>query len=196
MIEKNNMKLSLTYVSLVIFSQSVIPVTGNSIACYAVGIIATWAAPQLKSLIFEQVKDDIRIDTPLGGEIFMDEPGEPSFDGCTFSIPMNMGLDSALINFDNVGIFTVEGTLQPWSLLRGQVCLEDVQIVDYRIEGINLNLDELLGGQLPAVALSDQACMSLLETVQLALNSTSLVLGREEEPVRRLRQSIAAEESS
>lgn len=183
------MKLSLTYLSLATLCQLVAPVAGNAIMCSVMDFISSWAAPQLKNLIFQQVKDDIRITTPLGGEIFMDEPGDPAFDGCTFSIPMNMGLDSPFIDFDNIGIFTVEGTLQPWSLLRGQVCLEDVQVVDYKIEGIDLNLDELLGGQLPPVGLSDQACMSLLETVQLAINGTSLVLGREEEePVRRLRQ--------
>ena len=154
--------------------------------CSVMDFVASWVAPQLKTIIFQQVKDDVRIATPLGGALVMSEPGDPEFDGCTFSIPMNMALDSPFIEFDNVGIFTLEGTLQPWSLLQGEVCLNDVQVVDYSIEGIDLNLDAILGGQLPAVGVSDQACMSLLGTVQAALNATNL-LGRGDS-ARMLRQ--------
>jgi len=150
--------------------------------------IANWAAPQLKTIIFEQVKNDVKIGLPFGGELFMNEPGDPTFDGCTFSIPMQMGVEGNIVDISNVGIFNLEGTLQPWSLLRGQVCLADVQVTDYKIDGIDLNLDTLLGGQLPAIALSDQACMSILDTAQVALNHTGIL-----NDVRMLRGSVEAE---
>jgi len=118
----------------------------------------------------------------------MNEPGDPTFDGCTFSIPMQMGVEGNIVDISNVGIFNLEGTLQPWSLLRGQVCLADVQVTDYKIDGIDLNLDTLLGGQLPAIALSDQACMSILDTAQVALNHTGIL-----NDVRMLRGSVEAE---
>lgn len=172
---------------LTIASQWVTPASANPLFCKVIGLVSNLGAPVLKTMIFEQVKDDLTISLPIGGDLVINEPRDPSFDGCSFSIPMEMGVDRSVIDIDNVGVFTLEGTLQPAALLKGNVCIEEVAVTDYMIDGLPMNLDEFLQGKMPEVGVSDQTCMSMVEMGKIAVN-TLLGGGGDENPdeVRRL----------
>ena len=165
------MKPSTQKIYLAVWSLLVASANANEILCMAVGFFATFAAPEIKTMVFENVKDDLTVGLPVGGSLLVKEPGDPEFNGCAFSVPMQMGVDSDIVNLDNVGVFTVEGTMDPMSLLQGQMCVEDVQVTDYNIQGLPLNVDSLLDGRLPAIGVSEQSCMGIMDTLLLAFST-------------------------
>ena len=68
------------------------------------------------------------------------------------------------------------------------MCIENVQVTDYMIQGLPMNADSLLQGRLPAIDVSEQSCMGIMDTVQLVIQSLlSGDFGGFEPQARRLR---------
>ena len=54
-----------------------------------------------------------------------------------------------------------------------KLCIEDVQVSDYMIQDLPLNLDTFLDGQLPTVDVSEEACLSILDASKIQSCSAS-----------------------
>jgi len=176
MMQRNTYLKTLTFALLALLQ----PVAGNELFCVGLGLAANLIAPTIRSMLYGQMKKDMNFELPLNaGKLALNEPtDEMEFDGCAFSMPMNMGLDTKFLNIKDAASFNVEGVLQPSALWGGQVCMENVTVVDYGIDSMDLDwLDTLFGGSLPGLNVQDEICVSLMEALQLGVNATIAAYG-------------------